>query len=83
MGLFGGNDAPVMMQQAPPPPPPLPPAAHPATLASGDVQAVAAKARARAQAANGAGFENTKLTKPGATGAGPVSKANLLGETSV
>ena len=77
MGIFSPPDPPP----APPPPPPLPPAAHPQTLASGDVQQVAAKARARAAAANGAGMSNTKLTDPKATGAGPSAKANLLGET--
>jgi len=78
MGIFSQPDMPTA-----PPPPPLPPAAHPPTLASGDVQGAAAKARARALAAGGAGFENTKLTSPTATGTGPTAKANLLGETSV
>lgn len=77
MGIFSGPE----QQASPPPPPPLPPAAHPQTLASGDVQQVAAKARARAAQAAGGGMSNTKLTDPKATGAGPAAKANLLGET--
>lgn len=78
MGIFGS--APQM--SSPPPPPPLPPAANPATMASGEVQAAAAKSRARSAAAAGSGFNGTDLTKPGGTGAGPTAKANLLGETA-
>ena len=71
-------------QQTPPPPPPLPPAANPATEASGQVQATAAKAREKAASAAGAGFNGTDITKPmgEATGAGPTAKAALLGGTS-
>lgn len=76
MGIFS-PDIPT-----PPPPPPPPPAAHPQTLASADVANVAARQKARAAAAEGAGFANTKLTDPKATGLGPTAKANLLGETS-
>jgi hypothetical protein len=57
------------------------PAAHPATAASGEVQATADAARRRAAAAAGAGSDGTQLTKPGATGAVDTAKAQLLGDT--
>ena len=65
--------------QNPPAPPPPPPSANPPMYASSGVQASAAGAKQRMQAAAGAGFENTLFTGPQGTAAGPVAKQQLLG----
>ncbi|MET4341960.1 hypothetical protein [Bradyrhizobium sp. RT9a] len=75
MGIFQPD-----LPPSPPPPPPLPPAAHVPTAASGDVQATAAKTRARALQAGGNGSSGTDLTK-GDVGTVSTGKASLLGDT--
>jgi len=60
----------------------LPPAANPATTASGQTQAAGAQARARAAAAAGAGMADTNKTGGQGVASPSIAKAQLLGQTS-
>lgn len=72
MGIFA-PDTPAV-----PPPPPLPPAAHPPTVASGEVRTAGDRAKAKAGT-----FGGTNLTEPGVADQQPATaKATALGSTS-